>query len=196
MRTLRDDSVSTRAALNRTQAVSILDDYRQALRAAGRGPQGDATARPQKATDAYALGITGVGPFLLASVGLDARGSDLTCLSMLARLGHDPWAEAARLSNVPKPAAIEELSADIGKMQLDASSAGNAAAAARLVELLPGRTPAATGPTNPRAGLRPTASFSFALVALGLGLILSASFSHHRQQAPVTSHATVVHQPK
>jgi hypothetical protein len=40
-------------------------------------------------------------PFLYAPLGEDRRGSSVTVLSMLARLGVDPWSEASELSRLP-----------------------------------------------------------------------------------------------
>src|SRR5213080_1356521 len=43
--------------------------------------------------------------FLFASVGEDKSGVELTVLSVLTRLGFDPWQEAARLSELPRETA-------------------------------------------------------------------------------------------
>ena len=42
-----------------------------------------------------------LGAFLYADVGEDARGASVTVLSMLARLGVDPWREASALAGMP-----------------------------------------------------------------------------------------------
>ena len=42
-----------------------------------------------------------LGAFLYAYVGEDARGTRVTVLSMLARLGIDPWREASELAGMP-----------------------------------------------------------------------------------------------
>jgi hypothetical protein len=42
-----------------------------------------------------------LGLFLYADVGEDARGASVTVLSMLARLGVDPWREASALAGMP-----------------------------------------------------------------------------------------------
>ncbi len=47
-------------------------------------------------TDAFALKNSDLNTFLFADVGTELNGSALTILSVLARLGEDPWAEAAR----------------------------------------------------------------------------------------------------
>lgn len=50
-------------------------------------------------------------PFLYAPLGEDRRGSSVTVLSMLARLGVDPWSEASELSRLPLAAARQRLEA-------------------------------------------------------------------------------------
>jgi len=53
--------------------------------------------------------------FLYAPIGEDHQGLSVTVLSMLARLGVDPWTEAADLSELPRRAAQQRLEALIGK---------------------------------------------------------------------------------
>lgn len=48
--------------------------------------------------------------FLYAPAGEDRRGTSVTVLSMLARLGLDPWGEAADLAALPDAAARARLS--------------------------------------------------------------------------------------
>lgn len=47
-------------------------------------------------SDVFALKKSGLEAFLYADVGIEANGSMLTILSLLARLGKDPWTEAAK----------------------------------------------------------------------------------------------------
>jgi hypothetical protein len=89
-------------------------------------------------TDSFALKNSNLNPFLFADVGTETNGSTLTMLSVLARLGQDPWAEAARWTTLPKAAAIDCLAQSIGKMPLDPPAlAERRATAARLILLLP-----------------------------------------------------------
>ena len=60
-------------------------------------------------TDAFALKNSDLNAFLFADVGTEMNGSALTMLSVLARLGQDPWAEAARWTAKQKAAAIDCL---------------------------------------------------------------------------------------
>jgi hypothetical protein len=91
--------------------------------------------------DAFALKNAGLNEFLFAEVGTELNGSPLTILSILARLGQDPWAEAARLAKLPQAAMIDCLAQSIAKMPLGPRALIDArVTAARLVLLLPGQT--------------------------------------------------------
>ena len=100
------------------------------------------TLRPE-----YSLGHSAYNDFLHAPLGHDAAGTELTVLSALARLGLDPWAEAARLADLPRGAAARALADVISR--LPAAGLGGswtesqaAAVAERLVVSLPqGRVP-------------------------------------------------------
>jgi hypothetical protein len=79
-----------------------------------------------------------VNPSLFADVGIELNGSTLTTLSVLARLGQDPWAEAARLASLPKPAAADCLVQSIIRMPLSPQALADAHKTAwRLILLLP-----------------------------------------------------------
>jgi hypothetical protein len=86
----------------------------------------------------YSLGHSEFNEFLFAFIGEERSGQQLTALSALARLGLDPWGEAARLSKLPKEAATHALAASIGALP-----GGNwkvsdlQSIAARLVNSLP-----------------------------------------------------------
>jgi hypothetical protein len=75
--------------------------------------------------------------FLFAPIGQDASGMPLTLLSVLARLGLDPWEEAADLARLPAEPAMQRLAA-----RLDAVPHGPApgpdtvSLATRLIALL------------------------------------------------------------
>jgi hypothetical protein len=87
---------------------------------------------------AFALKNSGLNPFLFAEVGTESNGSALTILSLLARLGRDPWAEAARLAGLPRPVAIDCLAEDMAKMPLSPQDLADVQlTAARLALLLP-----------------------------------------------------------
>ena len=89
-------------------------------------------------TDVFALRNSGLEPFLFAEVGDQRSGMGLTVLSLLARLGLDPWAEAARWVTLPKSAAIACLARNIARMPLSPQALAEAhATATRLILLLP-----------------------------------------------------------
>jgi hypothetical protein len=93
-------------------------------------------------SDVFAFKNSGLDAFLYADVGAELNGSALTILSMIARLGRDPWAEAARWATLPRAGAIDGLAQSISQMPLVPSAmAETRATAARLVQLLPTMTP-------------------------------------------------------
>jgi hypothetical protein len=108
----------------------------------------------------YSLGRSAYNDFLHAPLGHDSAGTELTVLSALTRLGLDPWAEAARLADLSRPAAAQALTAAIARLPgvglggtwTDSEAA---AVALRLVDSLPkGSTPEI--PHTPEAAaLRP-----------------------------------------
>jgi hypothetical protein len=128
-------------------------------------------------SDVFALKNSGLEAFLYADVGAELNGSALTILSMIARLGQDPWAEAARWAKLPRAGAIEGLAQSIAQMPLvPAALAETRATAARLVQLLPATTP---GPRQDRAAKADAPSvqillpitFLYCAVALGMALV-------------------------
>jgi hypothetical protein len=88
--------------------------------------------------DAFALKNSGLNEFLFAEVGTEANGSPLTILSVLARLGRDPWAEAAGWTKLPRASIIDRLADCISQMPLRPPALAEArTTAARLIQLLP-----------------------------------------------------------
>ncbi len=87
----------------------------------------------------YALGHSEYNDFLYAVVGETSSGQELTVLSALARLGLDPWSEAARLSELPKDAAAISLASALGALPREdwTSQADKKSTALRLVDCLP-----------------------------------------------------------
>jgi len=91
-----------------------------------------------KHPNAFALRNAGFNAFLFAEVGTELNGSPLSVLSVLARLGRDPWAEAARWSTLPKRQSIDSLVQSIGQMPLSAEALADVrATATRLIQKLP-----------------------------------------------------------
>jgi hypothetical protein len=129
-------------------------------------------------SDVFALKSTGLNPFLFAEVGTESNGSMLTVLSVLARLGQDPWAQAAQWAKLPKADIIERLASSIAQMPLPPQALRDARqTASRLILLLPAfaggpkqaGSATATQPTLPRWV---PASLVAVALALSIGAML------------------------
>jgi len=128
-------------------------------------------------TDAFALKNSDLNAFLFADVGTELNGSALTILSVLARLGQNPWAEAARWAKMPKTAAIDSLAQCIGKMPLDPLAlAGTYATASRLILLLPSRNRAVQKGVSATSHV-PTALEWVPMAVFCLSLVLGIMFN-------------------
>lgn len=98
----------------------------------------------------YSLGHSEFNEFLFAVVGEEKSGQQLTVLSALARLGLDPWGEAARLSELPKEVATNSLVAAIGALPGGAwTDSDQQTIATRLVNCLPRRGSPPARPVQP-----------------------------------------------
>jgi hypothetical protein len=155
--------------------------------------------------DAFALKNSGLDTFLFAEVGTELNGSSLTVLSTLARLGKDPWAQAAEWARMPSAAMVAGLTQSIVQMPLCPRALAEArATAARLVLLLPrqagttGQT-AKTGQTASRVleelkipAWIPMAAFC---IIMGLSIVAGTFAASPPTQAPVVQPAPVVQSP-
>jgi len=118
--------------------------------------------------DVFALKNTGLNLFLFADVGTVNNGSMLTVLSVLARLGQDPWAQAAQWMRLPKAEIIDRLANSIAQMPLPPQALRDAhQTAARLIQLLPTRT---SEPNQESAA--PLVSWAFPRWALAVGVAI------------------------
>ncbi len=89
-------------------------------------------------TDFLRQGGTPFDGFLYAAVGEDRGGNTVSVLSTLARLGLDPWDEAADLADLPRADArsrLERLLTRFG--DVPALRKDHGAIIPRLLELLP-----------------------------------------------------------
>src|SRR3546814_5675813 len=94
----------------------------------------------------YSLGHSQFNDFLFAYVGEEKEGLEVTVLSALARLGLDPWEEAARLSTLSEEAATSALTATIARVPEGNWRASDARAIAlRLVDFLPSQGSSSQG---------------------------------------------------
>jgi len=102
-------------------------------------------------TDVFRLQNSNLNTFLFADVGAESNGMPLSVVSMLGRLGGDPWATAGRLAGQPRDAAVLELAEIItGTARAERSSAEIMAIATHLASLLP-----SMGPRSSRHAARP-----------------------------------------
>jgi hypothetical protein len=142
--------------------------------------------------DHHVLTTSTLNPFLYAGVGTELNGSELTILSLLARLGSDPWVEAARLAAMPATGAIEWLAGRIGQMPLTAQALGQArTTATRLILLLPSQTDRRGPTTASRIATVPLPQWVMVALVLGaLALSMAATWSHPQASPPPNRHAT------
>ncbi|HEU0162076.1 MAG TPA: hypothetical protein VFQ69_06715 [Rhizomicrobium sp.] len=95
-------------------------------------------ARPQS-------GLSSFEGFLFADIGMQPNGMPLTILTLLARGGLDPWAEAERLSRMSRSAAASCMIAEINRASDGFRSRGDVRELAKsLVDRLPAPAPKAS----------------------------------------------------
>jgi len=108
----------------------------------------------KRAGPVFSLG-TEFDDFLLATVGDDHTGMQLSVLSALARLDVDPWEEAAALARLPNDSATQKLASLLAALPAGPSArADSSTIAARLIPLLPRRAPVGA-PTPARTSALP-----------------------------------------
>ncbi|MFE0753458.1 hypothetical protein ACFW16_05885 [Inquilinus sp. NPDC058860] len=129
-------------------------------------------------TDVFRLRKSNLNAFLFADVGAESNGMPLSVVSMLGRLGGDPWATASRLAGQPRDATVLELAEIItGTARAERSSAEIMAIATRLASLLPGTGPASSIAAQPRLQSAVLGRWNGgALVVLVLALAAAALF--------------------
>jgi hypothetical protein len=103
-------------------------------------------------SEVFALSHSPVNRFLFAEVGLEPSGVPLTVLSLLARLGEDPWRQAQDWSTLPEKTVIDQLAERIRQMPIALQDAR--LTAKRLVMLLPAQR-ASVAEDDPDARRRP-----------------------------------------
>ncbi|MCP1335526.1 hypothetical protein [Futiania mangrovi] len=117
-------------------------------------------------------GRTPFDAFLFASVGEDRNGNMVTVLSALARLGFDPWNEAANLAGLTRDGARARLGGRLERFgDVPALRRDHREIAQRLVDLLPQRS--ARSGQRSRVARSPGVSLGVVpVVALILGLLV------------------------
>lgn len=122
--------------------------------------------------------------FLFAVIGDDRNGTQLSVVSVLARVDLDPWDEAATLAALPAELAalrLAPLLAALSESTLQQASVKTTAA--RLIALLPRRANASTprtvrelgaaSATHPRALLTPILIAIYLILSLGIQVFVS-----------------------
>jgi hypothetical protein len=93
--------------------------------------------------------------FLFAPIGEEKNEMLLSVVSPLARLGVDPWQEAARLTQLPKELATQSLASMVEALPSGRwAPSDSTAIAARLVQLLPSLTKSKTSPIAANSDFR------------------------------------------
>jgi hypothetical protein len=144
-----------------------------------REPMSGSTTMPHSV---FSLRTSAFNDFLYAPIGEEENGMVLTVLSALARLGVDPWDEAARLSELLPENARKRLTSIISGLPdglWAKTSAGDIAA--RLGALLPGKQAAIAQPAMSQAKkLRPSTVAIFVFLFFANAL----TFFIMREHAP------------
>jgi hypothetical protein len=136
------------------------------------------TSRGVPPGDVFALRNSSLNAFLFAELGIEQNGCALTVLSTLARLGKDPWAQAAEWARMPNAATVDSLTESIMRMPLHVTGVIEARAiAGRLAALLPRQV---TSTEQQPAGERHVRLniphwLPIALAVAVLGLVIAAS---------------------
>jgi hypothetical protein len=126
----------------------------------------------------YKLHHSDLGRFLSEPVWKEQNGSALSLLSAFARLGLDPWDEAARLAAMHPDAAAVALAEILARLPPgDSAPADHGALARQLVDNLPMRhvpdPPARQGQQQGKAGRLATGALVLLGVLAAIGLLIT-----------------------
>ena len=136
--------------------------------------------------------------FLFAAIGEDANGMPVTLLSVLARLGIDPWEEAADLAHLPLEPALQRLSSRLEAMATGrpATAADTVNIATRLIALLhraPAQKPSTPDPRPPLKLAEQSKGVKLAIYCLiGIVFLLVGQWALSDHVAPAPMDTTVV----
>ncbi len=132
--------------------------------------------------------------FLFATAAEDSNGEAVTVLSALARLDMDPWAEAAKLRDLPKDSAVQRLAGVITPLSTGTPAEARKTAA-KLVGLLPSATPTIIPSHITSAKLPDIANLRsiLAVLLIFMAVMLSLQFLVHYTVPPAHSIAPLAH---
>jgi hypothetical protein len=142
--------------------------------------------------------------FLLAPVGKDSDGMPVTLLTVLARLGVDPWEEAADLSHLSREPAMQRLASRLESMPNGpASAADTVSIATRLITLLhrsPRKVAAPEAPPQPPnapKATKPARSIGPAVYwVIGVIFIVVAQWAMSSRVGPPPMNTTIAPQSR
>ena len=131
--------------------------------------------------------------FLFGTVGEERIGVPLSVLSAFARLGLDPWREAARLSDLPKESAVAALSGTIAQLPVGRwEPSETRGIAARLIETLPQRGPVSrAGPPRADGTRRSRLPTWLIVIALGVGVLAAVAVGDELQWGGSTASRSI-----
>jgi hypothetical protein len=127
---------------------------------------------------------TEFNPFLRTQLWEEREGGRLSLLSALARLGLDPWGEAADLARLPRPAAAARLADLLGRLPGSAPEDEREIACQKSVSLLPLDRHAAIA-TN-RLGRPPR--LPMMMLAVWIGVLLTMTWLDGRAPSSGEAH--------
>ena len=128
--------------------------------------------------------------FLFARINEDSEATPLSVLSVLARLGVDPWEEAAKLAQLPRVSAAKRLAAFLAATPGAQGAYANAKTVCdRLIDLLPSPAAIAVPPGKER-GVRALTQSRFVIWLAAIAVILAIQWIVISRQS-----TTPVHEP-
>lgn len=139
--------------------------------------------------------------FLFAPIGEDASGMPLTLLSVLARLGVDPWEEASDLAHLPLEPAMQRLAARLEAVPNGpAPGADTVTLATRLIGLLHRKPKSkvllSAAPLRQNAGTKSKRVNVAIYYLAGLLLLLVAQWALGSQHSRAPAHITLAPDPQ
>jgi hypothetical protein len=121
--------------------------------------------------------------FLFASIGDQENGTPVSVFSAFARSDMDPWQEAARLAQMPKPLAAQSVASVIETLPNGRwSSPDSEMIAIRLVDLLPSQVSLTSANQSTAQTIRSRALTWLALGAVWGALVVAGSHAPRSNQ--------------
>jgi hypothetical protein len=138
--------------------------------------------------------------FLFAPVGPDFDGTPLTLATVLARLGVDPWEEAAELASLAQEPAMQRLTSRLESMPNAPSTAEDTVnVAMRLLALLhraaPRKSPSPAMPRPPNAARLVTRNNLAIYWLIGIVLLLGAHWALAPRDTPPSMDTSISSRP-